>query len=218
MSDHIILSTLFNNQVLSVELKNIKKSNALSLKMLNELLELLSEKKIAKKYRLLILKGYKDSPFSAGADLSEVKELKKKNNIQRYHSKLNKLLKLLNKLDLIKISILKSHCIGAGFILAMNTDISIANSSCSFSIPASKLGIKLPSYQIQLLKKKFPNNLLLKEVLFTGRKFSSQEAYNFNMVNLVLDNKNFNNNYLNYIENFIKNSKETLDYYYQKLV
>ena len=217
MDNHIVLSTLFDNQVLSVEFKNTEKSNALSLKMLTELLELLSKKKIVKKYKLLVFKGYKDSPFSAGADLTEIKKFKKKNNIQKYHSKLNKLLKLLNNLDLIKISILKSHCIGAGFILAMNTDISIANSSCSFSVPAAKLDIKLPSYQIQLLKKKFPNNLFLKEILLTGRKFSSKEAYNFNLINLVLDNKNFNNNYLNFIEDFIKNNKKTLDYYYQKL-
>ena len=45
MDNQIVLSTLFNNQVLSVEFKNTEKSNALSLKMLTELLELLSKKK-----------------------------------------------------------------------------------------------------------------------------------------------------------------------------
>ena len=218
MGGQIVLSTLFSDQVLSVELKNTQKSNALSLKMLNELLELLSDKKIAKKYKLLVLKGYKDGPFSAGADLAEIKKLKRNNNIELYHTKLNKLLKLLNKIDLIKISVLKSHCIGAGFILAINADIMIANSSCFFSIPASKLGIKLPSYQIQFLKSKFPNNTFLKEILLTGRKFSSQEAYNFNIVNLIFDDKNFYKNYLNYIEDLIKNGKKTLDYYYKRLV
>ena len=56
MDNHIVLSTIFDNQVLSVEFKNTEKSNALSLKMLTELLELLSKKKIVKKYKLLVFK------------------------------------------------------------------------------------------------------------------------------------------------------------------
>ena len=141
--------------------------------------------------------------------------MKKKNNIQKYHSKFNKLLKLLNNLNLIKISIIKSHCIGAGFILAMNTDISIANSSCTLSIPATKLGHEITRLPNWFTFQKFPKNLLLKEIILSGRKFSSTEAYNFNILNIVFNDKNFKNNYLKYLENFILLMKKLMIDYYQ---
>ena len=62
------------------------------------------------------------------------------------------MLKILNKLQLVKVSIIKSYCIGAGFILAMNTDICLANTNCLFSIPASKLNIRLPSNQLDFFR------------------------------------------------------------------
>ena len=217
MSGQIIKSTLLGKKVLSLELKNPMKNNALSLKMLDEIIALLTHKNLPTKYNILVFRGFQDGVFSAGADLSEVKALKKEKNLNIYHSKLNKLLKILNKLPLVKVSIIKSYCIGAGFILAMNTDICLANTNCLFSIPASKLNIRLPSNQLDFLMKKFPGNLLLKEAILTGRKFSSSEAYNFNIINKVLDEKNFKNNYLAFLENFILINDRVLRQYHKKL-
>ena len=123
----------------------------------------------------------------------------------------------MSKLELIKISIIKSYCIGAGFILAMNTDICLANTSCFFSIPASKLNIKLPANQLNFLLKKFPGNSLLKEVIFTGRKFSSTEAYNSNIINKVLKDKDFEINYLRFLEDFVIHNEKIFLHYYKKV-
>ena len=217
MVEQIIKTTLLDQKILFLELNNPLKNNALSLKMLNELINILSEENLSSNYRILVFKGLKDTPFSAGADLNEIKVLKKEGNINLYHSKLNKLVNILSKLKLIKISVIKSYCIGAGFILAMNTDVSIANESCLFSIPASKLNIKLSEKQLDFLLQKFPGNPLLKEAIFTGRKFSSSEAYNSNIINKVFKDKDFEKNYLRFLENFIINNRNVFLYYYKKL-
>ena len=214
MVKQIIKSTMFSDKILVIEFKNPKKNNALSLKILDELLELLSQKDIFKRSRVVVFKGFNDSSFSSGADLNEISKLKRENNISIYHNKFNKVLKTIKTLNIVKISIIKSYCIGAGLILALNTDIRIANASCTLSIPATKLGVKLPDYQISLLLQKFPKNHLLKEVILSGRKFSSAEAYNFNLLNIVFNDKNFKNNYLKYLENFaLTDEKLMIDYF-----
>ena len=214
MVKQIIKSTMFSDKILVIEFKNPKKNNALSIKILDELLELLSQRKIFKRSKVVVFKGFNDSSFSSGADLNEISKLKRENNLSVYHNKFNKVLKTIKTLNIIKISIIKSYCIGAGLILALNTDIRIANASCTLSIPATKLGVKLPDYQIGLLLKKFPKNHLLKEIILSGRKFSSTEAYNFNILNIVFNDKNFKNNYLKYLENFaLTDEKLMMDYF-----
>ena len=214
MVKQIIKSTMFSDKILVIEFKNPKKNNALSIKILDELLELLSQRKIFKRSKVVVFKGFNDSSFSSGADLNEISKLKRENNLSVYHNKFNKVLKTIKTLNIVKISIIKSYCIGAGLILALNTDIRIANASCTLSIPATKLGVKLPDYQIGLLLQKFPKNHLLKEVILSGRKFSSTEAYNFNILNIVFDDENFKNNYLKYLENFaLTDEKLMMDYF-----
>ena len=217
MVKQISKSTIFNDKILVIEFKNLQKNNALSLKMLDELQELLSQRNIFKRFKVVVFKGFNDSSFSSGADLNEISKLKRENNLSIYHNKFNKVLKTVRTLNIVKISIIKSYCIGAGLILALNTDIRIANASCTLSIPATKLGVKLSDYQIGLLLQKFPKNHLLREIILSGRKFSSTEAYNFNILNIVYNDKNFKNNYLKYLENFALTDEKLMRSYLRVL-
>ena len=217
MSSNVIKLTNIDDNILNVEFKNIKNNNALSLRMLDELFAILSKKTLNKTYQVIVFKGYKNSPFSAGADLNDIKFLKKMNNIEVYHKKLTAVLNKLNKLEIVKLSILNDFCIGAGFIFAMYTDICIANNNCIFSIPASKLNIKLPKSQLDFLLNKFPKNKLLKEVILTGRKFTASEALNFNLINVVYQNRDFKKKYIEYLSNFTTNINKTTEYYFKKL-
>ena len=217
MTSQVLISTIVDDKVLSIEFNNISKNNALSIKMLDELDVLLSQKKLQKKYQVIIFKGHNNSPFSSGADLDDVNMLKKKNNLNLYHSKLNLVLNALKKLKVIKVSIINNFCIGAGFIFAMHTNICIANYSCIFSIPASKLDIKLPDNQLKFLFNKFPKNQLIKEIIFSGRQFSAFEAYNSNLINLIYKDKDFKNNYLNYLFELTNSQDEVRKYYFSKI-
>lgn len=217
MSFNIVEPSNLDDKILYIEFRNINKNNALSLLMLDELAAILSQKHLRNKYQVIVFRGYKDSSFSAGADLKDVKSLKKMNKIDIYHNKLNLVLTKLSKLKALKVSVLKDFCIGAGFIFAMHTDICIANSSCLFSIPASKLNIKLPKAQLDFLFNKYPKNLLLKEILLTGRNFTATEALNFHLINLVYQDKDFKKSYLKFLSSFTKNDKKIQEYYFNKI-
>ena len=217
MTFNVVTSTKMDDKILSIEFNNANKNNALSLKMLDELYSLLSQKKLIKKYQIIVFKGHNDSSFSSGADLDDIEMLKKKNNLDIYHSKLNRVLCKLKELKVIKVSIINNFCIGAGFIFAMYTNICIANESCIFSVPASKLNIKLPEKQLKFLLNKFPKNQFIKEIIFSGRKFSALEAYRSNLINLVYKNRDFKNNYLEYLLELIKREDKIRKYYFSKI-
>ena len=78
-----------------------KKNNAINLEMLNALILKLSNKKYTKKFKCILIKGLNKTPFSAGADLQEIKSLDKNDNIKKYHKKMNSLILLLNQLEII---------------------------------------------------------------------------------------------------------------------
>ena len=191
MSSSIVKFSLLSKKILFLEFKNTKKNNALSLKMIDELTAILSQKNLEQKYQIIVFRGHNDSSFSAGADLDDIKNLNRGNNIDLYQDKLNSLLNKLKQLRVLKISAINKFCIGAGFIFAMYTDICIANEDCLFSIPASKINIKLSETQLNYLLMKFPANKLLQEVILSGRKFTALEGYNFNIINIIYPNKNF---------------------------
>ena len=76
MSSSIVKSTILNEKILFLEFKNSKKNNALSLKMIDELIAILSQKNLEQKYQIIVFRGHNDSSFSAGADLDDIKALK----------------------------------------------------------------------------------------------------------------------------------------------
>jgi enoyl-CoA hydratase/carnithine racemase len=203
MSSNIIFNELYEKKVLRIELNNSSKKNALSLEMLEEIASKLSKSTFITKFKCIVITGTKKSAFSSGADLDDVKKLINKNNMNFYHKKMSNLLKIITELKIPVISVIRSHCFGAGFILALHSDILIAAESALFCIPASKLNIKIPKKQILYLQKKI-NQSFLKDIILTSRKFKASEAYSQNIINAYIKDKeldNFTNNYLNEIVN-----------------
>ena len=60
MPTNVLSSTNIANNILEIEFKNIRNNNALSLLMLNDLLTILSQKNLNKKYQVIVFKGYKN--------------------------------------------------------------------------------------------------------------------------------------------------------------
>ena len=216
MTNDIIETTLFDNKVLQIEFKNIKKNNALSLTMLDKLYSILSDANKLKRFSCIVFKGYKDGPFSSGADLKDLNLKENSNNLKNYNDKLSNILKLLSSIKVPKVCLVKSFCLGAGLIFAIHTDVIIADEKSIFALPASKLGIKLPDTQIKSISRKFPNKFFLLDIIISARRFTAKEAYNSNLVSQLLSSSNFKESYNLYIESILNNSKETIKYYLSK--
>ena len=203
MSSNIIFNEYFTNKILKIELNNLSKKNALSLEMLSEMTLKLSQNNYMKKFKCVVITGAKKSAFSSGADLDDVRKLIASKNINFYHKKMDNLLKVIIKLDIPVISVIRSHCYGAGFIIAMHSDIIIAAENASFCIPASKLNIQIPKKQILHLLTKI-NKSFFKDIILTSRRFTASEAYSQNVINAYVKDEeldNFADNYFNQIVN-----------------
>ena len=203
MSSNVIFNELYEKKILRIEFNNSSKKNALSLEMLQETAAKLSQPSFIKKFKCIVITGTKKSAFSSGADLDDVKKLININNMNFYHKNMNNLLKIITELKIPVISVIRSHCFGAGFILALHSDILIAAENALFCIPASKLNIKIPKKQISYLQKKI-NQSFFKDIILTSRQFKASEAYSQNIINACVKDEeldNFTNNYLNKIVN-----------------
>ena len=203
MHQNIIFNQIYEKKILKIEFNNLSKKNALSLDILEKMSEKLSQSRYITKFKCIVITGTKKSAFSSGADLDDIKKLIKINKMSSYHKKMNNLLKIITELKIPVISVIRSYCFGAGFILALHSDIIIASESALFCIPASKLNIKIPKKQILHLQTKI-NHSFLKDIILTSRKFKASEAYNQNIINAYVKDKeleNFTNNYINEIVN-----------------
>ena len=160
MTSNIIFNELYDKNILKIEFNNSTKKNALSLEMLTEMASKLSQYNYIKKFKCVVITGTKKSAFSSGADLDDIRKLIASQKINFYHKKMNNLLKIITKLEIPVISVIRSHCYGAGFIIAMHSDIIIAAESSSFCIPASKLNIQIPKKQILHLLTKINKSFL----------------------------------------------------------
>ena len=212
MLSNIIKNELNDGKTLSIGFLNPKKKNALSLSMLDELIIIFSDLKYVNKFNCISFSGANKGPFSAGADLEDIKKLILSKNISKYHNKMNQVMLLLEKTNIPIISFIKSYCFGAGFILAMQSDIIIADENSKFCIPASKLKIKIPRKQLINLKKKI-NNIFLKDILLSSRVFSASEAYNFNIINNLIRTSKFENFAKDYVQLIALKDKKINNYY-----
>ena len=212
MSSNVIFNESFTDRILKVELNNLSKKNALSLEMLTEMASKLSQKTYTKKFKCVVITGAKKSAFSSGADLDDIRKLTASQKINFYHKKMNNLLKIITKLEIPVISVIRSHCYGAGFIIAMHSDIIIAAESSSFCIPASKLNIRIPKKQILHLLTKI-NKGFFKDIILTSRKFKASEAYSQNIINAYVKEEKLDKFTDNYLYEIINKEKKTNSFY-----
>ncbi|MCC7251032.1 enoyl-CoA hydratase-related protein, partial [Hyphomicrobium sp.] len=87
------------------------------------------------------------------------------------------------------IAMIHGFCLGGGLGIAACADLRLADPRAQFAIPAAKLGLGYnPRWVPPLLALAPP--AFIKEMLFTGRRFSVSEALRIGLVNEVVETEN----------------------------
>ena len=158
--------------------------NVYSIKMRDELYEILGAIRDDPEVRVAIFKGAGDKAFCAGADLSEfltapsptiARKARRERNIWR------ELLSLPQPL----IAALHGYVLGSGIEIALCCDIRIAARDARFGFPEAGRGIIPGAGGTQNLPRAIGPGQAL-EMLFTGRYLSAQEALEMRLVNRVV--------------------------------
>jgi enoyl-CoA hydratase/carnithine racemase len=162
------------------------KHNAISFAMWQGISQAMEDFAADDDLRVVVLSGAGTKAFSAGADISQFAEKRaSRDGVDEYDGAALKAEHDLMHLGKPTIAMIQGYCIGGGAGVALCCDLRIASEDARFGIPAAKLGL---AYQwgevyplVQLVGPSFA-----KEILFTGRQFSAEEALNMGLVNRVV--------------------------------
>ena len=160
-----------------------KALNALNSALLEELSQALDDMAADEEIRVLILTGAGDKAFVAGADITELANcnaLQAKQFARQGQLVINK----IAALPIPAIAAVNGYALGGGTEMALVCDFIYASDNANFGLPEINLGI-MPGFggTQRLARLIGPNQA--KEMIYTGKMISADEAKDVGLVNKV---------------------------------
>lgn len=136
--------------------------------------------------RVVVMKGAGDKAFVSGADISEFEEKRGTTDaIEVYERAIAAAHVALKGLEKPLIAMIRGFCVGGGMAISLAADIRVTADDGQFAIPAARLGLGYGYRGIKdLMQLVGPSHA--KEIFFTARRFSAQEAKEMGLVNRVV--------------------------------
>ena len=177
-----------------------QKHNATSTDMWEAIPVILDEFEKDPAIRVVVVTGAGDKAFVSGADISEFEKARNTPEQVAYYDKIGEVANArLTKCSKPTIARIRGYCIGGGLAVSLTCDIRIASENSKFGVPAARLGL---GYRASGL-----NNLMhlvgpanAKEIFFTARHFSAQEAHAMGLVNRIVPDGELDA----YVDNYCK--------------
>lgn len=167
-----------------VTINRPKALNALNSETLKELDAAFDDLYADKEILAVIITGA-GKAFVAGADISEMKDLK---TIQGREFGIlgNKVFRKLENMGKPVIAAVNGFALGGGCELSMACDIRIASAKAKFGQPESGLGIT-PGFGGTQRLPRIVGEGMAKELIFTGKIINAEEALKIGLVNRVVE-------------------------------
>lgn len=172
-----------HDPVAVVRLSRPEVMNALSVEMLDELDGVLDAVERDADLRAVVVTGAGDKAFSAGADIRHLQEataLEARAYAQRGHAVTNRLESFPKPL----IAAVNGYALGGGCEFVLACDLRLASDRARFGLPEVNLGI-LPGWGGTQRLARATGPGFAKELIFTGRLASAEEAERKGLVNHV---------------------------------
>jgi enoyl-CoA hydratase/carnithine racemase len=176
--EHLIFST--HKAVLSIQFNRANKKNAITPEMYQGLTQALEECQSNDDIHVVVLKGHTDC-FTAGSDLNGFSTMDE-HELQTIKSFLN----VLAAFPKPVVAAVAGPCVGIGVTLLMHCDIVIAADNAFFKLPFIDLAL-CPEFASSLLLPKAMGYHKAAEHLMLGTSFNAEQAYQYRMVNYVVD-------------------------------
>jgi enoyl-CoA hydratase len=137
--------------------------------------------------RFLILQGAGEKAFVAGADISEMNDFKRE-QAKNFSLKGQAAFGSLEKIPIPTIAAIRGFALGGGLELAMCCDVLVADAASQFGQPEAFLGL-IPGFGATA---RFLDRVGIAkglELLFSGRRISSEEALKLGLVQQLSGDK-----------------------------
>lgn len=158
--------------------------NALNQEVLKDLSILIDEIKAMSDLRVLIFTGA-GKAFIAGADIKEMSSFTPE-MARAFSEKGQEIFNAIEQLDVVTLAAINGFALGGGCELAMACDIRIASDRAKLGQPEVTLGIT-PGFSGTQRLSRLVGKAKAKELIFTGKIISAEEAEKIGLVNQVTD-------------------------------
>ncbi|MEE2969994.1 MAG: enoyl-CoA hydratase [Pseudomonadota bacterium] len=163
-----------------------EKRNAVNHEMRLAVIDILNSFAENPDVRVVVITGAGGKAFVSGADISEFDSRRSTpEQIAEYGAVSKRVGQAYAMLGKPLIGMIRGFCLGGGLATALNADIRIATDGSQFGIPAARLGLGFGFEGVKNLAAVVgqPNAA---EILYTGRRFTADEALAMGLVNRVV--------------------------------
>ena len=169
-----------------ITFNNPERRNAVSLEMWEMVESMLHDCADDDDIRVVILTGAGDKAFVSGADVSKFEgERASAEAVSHYNATINRIYEQLNNFPKPTIAMIHGYCIGGGLAVAICCDLRFCSQESQFAIPAARLGLGYGYAGVKRLVGLI-GPAFTKEIFFSARRFSAEEATVMGLVNRVL--------------------------------
>jgi enoyl-CoA hydratase/carnithine racemase len=165
---------------------NPQRHNAMSLDMWAAVAPLVERFVADPAVRVVVLRGAGERAFVSGADISEFESVRaSREDTLRYDAVGEQASSALAHCPKPTVAMIHGYCIGGGMGIAVACDLRLAAEGARFGVPAARLGV---GYQAPGVRKlmELVGPAFTKEIFYTGRQFSAEEALAMGLINRVL--------------------------------
>lgn len=185
-----------------ITFNNPEKHNAVSKEMWEGLADAVDRYNAAADVRVIVLKGAGEKAFVAGADISKFEdERASEEAIKAYAESVTRGYDTVMRSPKPTIAMIRGYCIGGGAGIAVCCDMRVCAENAQFGIPAAKLGL---GYSYEHIRKlvDLVGPSAAKEIFYTARRFSAEEAKAMRLANRVVP--------ADELESFVRGYAETI--------
>lgn len=188
MTEDVLLSDL-SDGILTLTLNRPEALNAFSRTLLDTFSESIEEANFNPGARVIVITGSQGnkSSFSTGADLKERAGMKEE-EVRRFILKIRSTFTALENLNKPVIAAINGFAFGGGLELAMACDIRVSADSALMGLTETSLAIIPGAGGTQRLPR-IVGVAKAKELIFTAKRISAEEALAIGLVNLVVPAK-----------------------------
>ena len=158
--------------------------NAMNIDVVSELSRTVDIVGADESIKVVIITGAGEKSFCAGADISYMVNIDPI-TAEKYASSAQSVLNKIERLDKPVIGAVNGYALGGGCELAMVCDIRIASSNAKLGQPEVTIGIP-PGWGGTQRLMRLVGPARAKELVFTGRMVSAEEAFQLGLVNNVI--------------------------------